>query len=63
MATETGLMKDNKPNGGPKQEEIPPARTPTEDEQLQIDISEGTAEVTIFFSFVSWYLDRVPDSG
>ena len=62
MATETGSMKDDKQNGGPKEEEIPPPRTPTEDEQLQIDINEGTAEVTIFFCFVSWYLSRVPVS-
>ena len=62
MATETGSMKDDKQNGGPKEEEVPPARTPTEDEQLQIDINEGTAEVTIFFDFVSWYLGGVPVS-
>ncbi|KAI0220383.1 hypothetical protein LSAT2_028058 [Lamellibrachia satsuma] len=37
------MTKDDKQNGdGPK--EVPEARTPTEDEQLQIDINEGTAE-------------------
>ena len=48
-------MKDASENAGPKEVvEVAPARTPTEDEQLQININEGTAEVNIPF-FLSYF--------